>query len=212
MIKPFPAGRFETLHGGLGVMADDAMAAVYAEPRRCALLMWLASRMVRMTGHCRFATAEIIAVGSELLGSTRLDTNSLFLAERLAALGIALRAKTVVGDDASDLRDVLSGRRSSAPIWSILTGGLGPTDDDLTRDVVAEVLGCRWTRTRRSSPASQRASRGAACGCRRSTAGRRWCRAARPCSTTRTAPRPGLLISTVGGRASCCCCPARRAR
>ena len=43
-------------------------------------------------------SAEIIAVGSEMLGSTRVDTNSLFLAERLAALGIALRAKTVVGD------------------------------------------------------------------------------------------------------------------
>ena len=44
-------------------------------------------------------TAEVIAVGSELLGSTRVDTNSLFLADRLASLGIELRAKSVVGDD-----------------------------------------------------------------------------------------------------------------
>jgi nicotinamide-nucleotide amidase len=48
-------------------------------------------------------SAEIIAVGSELLGSTRVDTNSLFLAERLANLGIALRAKGVVGDRRGDL-------------------------------------------------------------------------------------------------------------
>ena len=42
-------------------------------------------------------TAEILAIGSELLGSSRLDTNSLFLSERLASLGIELRSKTVVG-------------------------------------------------------------------------------------------------------------------
>ena len=49
------------------------------------------------------ATAEIIAVGSELLGTTRIDTNSLFLAGRLAALGIELRAKSVVGDERTRL-------------------------------------------------------------------------------------------------------------
>ena len=86
------------------------------------------------------ATAAVIAVGSELLGSTRLDTNSLFLADRLSTLGIQLRTKTVVGDDRRGLAEVFKAALSRADLV-ILTGGLGPTDDDLTREVVAEVLG-----------------------------------------------------------------------
>ena len=84
--------------------------------------------------------AEVIAVGSELLGTTRVDTDSLFLAGRLGDLGIELRAKGVVGDDRVRLRDVFLGALSRADLV-ILTGGLGPTDDDLTREVVAEALG-----------------------------------------------------------------------
>ena len=94
-----------------------------------------------MSGNLRpLATAEIIAVGSELLGSTRLDTNSLFVADRLAALGIQLRGKGVVGDDRRRLADVFKAALSRADLV-VLTGGLGPTDDDLTREAVAEVLG-----------------------------------------------------------------------
>lgn len=85
-------------------------------------------------------TAEIIAVGSELLGATRLDTNSLYLTDRLASLGIVVRRKTVVGDDRSDLAVTLAGALDRADLV-ILTGGLGPTDDDLTREVTASVLG-----------------------------------------------------------------------
>lgn len=85
-------------------------------------------------------TAEIIAVGSELLGSTRADTNSLFLSGRLAELGIDLRIKSVVGDDRGDLALLLRQALARTDLV-VLTGGLGPTDDDLTRDVVAEVLG-----------------------------------------------------------------------
>ena len=85
-------------------------------------------------------TAEVIAVGSELLGATRLDTNSLFLAGQLGALGIELRAKSVVGDDRIRLRDVFLAALSRADLV-ILTGGLGPTDDDLTREVVSDALG-----------------------------------------------------------------------
>ncbi|MBA2259786.1 MAG: competence/damage-inducible protein A [Acidobacteria bacterium] len=83
--------------------------------------------------------AEIIAVGSELLGWSRLDTNSLFITEQLAALGIDVKGKSVVGDDRERLRAVFteSLRRSDLVI---LTGGLGPTDDDLTREVVADAL------------------------------------------------------------------------
>jgi nicotinamide-nucleotide amidase len=84
--------------------------------------------------------AEIIAVGSELLGSTRVDTNSLFVSERLGALGIELRIKGVVGDDRDDLASVFRQALERADLV-VLTGGLGPTDDDLTRDVVSDVLG-----------------------------------------------------------------------
>ena len=85
-------------------------------------------------------TAEVIAVGSELLGWARLDTNSLFIAERLSAFGIELRAKAVVGDDRDRIADLCRQALSRADLV-ILTGGLGPTDDDLTRDAVAAVTG-----------------------------------------------------------------------
>jgi nicotinamide-nucleotide amidase len=87
-------------------------------------------------------TAEVIAVGSELLGSTRVDTNSLFIAELLGALGIELRAKAVVGDNRDDIAAIFSQALTRADVV-VLTGGLGPTDDDLTRDAVARVLGIR---------------------------------------------------------------------
>ncbi len=84
--------------------------------------------------------AEIIAVGSELLTPDRLDTNSLFLTEELNKLGIEVLRKTIVGDDrellAEAFRDALN--RVSLVIAS---GGLGPTEDDLTRETVAELLG-----------------------------------------------------------------------
>jgi nicotinamide-nucleotide amidase len=86
------------------------------------------------------ATAEIIAVGSELLGSTRLDTNSLFITDRLAALGIQVRGKSVVGDDRARLREFFEASLNRSDLV-VLTGGLGPTADDVTREVVAESLG-----------------------------------------------------------------------
>jgi nicotinamide-nucleotide amidase len=86
--------------------------------------------------------AEIIAVGSELLTPYRLDTNSLYLTEELNGLGIEVRFKTVVGDDPERLAAVFRTaiRRSGLVI---LTGGLGPTEDDVNRNVVADVLGRR---------------------------------------------------------------------
>ena len=86
------------------------------------------------------AIAEVIAVGSEMLGLARLDTNSLFVAERLSLLGIELRAKSVVADDRLRLADVFKGAIARSDLV-ILTGGLGPTADDLTREAVADVLG-----------------------------------------------------------------------
>ena len=83
--------------------------------------------------------AEIIAVGSELLTPFRQDTNSLFLTGRLNDLGVAVAFKTIVGDNraqlVSSIRTAL--RRADLILFS---GGLGPTEDDLTREAVAEVL------------------------------------------------------------------------
>ena len=83
--------------------------------------------------------AEIIAVGSELLTPYRLDTNSLFLTEKLNSLGIEVRFKTVVGDDKERLATVLRAALQRSRLI-ILIGGLGPTEDDINREVVAQVL------------------------------------------------------------------------
>jgi nicotinamide-nucleotide amidase len=84
--------------------------------------------------------AEIIAVGSELLTPLRQDTNSLYLTRKLNSLGIEVRFKTVVGDDRARLAEALSNALKRSGLI-ILTGGLGPTEDDVTRDAVSEVLG-----------------------------------------------------------------------
>lgn len=84
-------------------------------------------------------SAEIIAVGTELLGVSRIDTNSLFITQKLRELGIELRAKGVVSDDRRRLREVFVQSLGRVDLV-VLTGGLGPTDDDLTREVVAEAL------------------------------------------------------------------------
>ena len=84
-------------------------------------------------------TALIIAVGSELLTPHKTDTNSLFLTEQLNEIGITVVQKMVVGDDAERLAMALRYGMSAARLV-VITGGLGPTDDDVTRDVVASVL------------------------------------------------------------------------
>jgi nicotinamide-nucleotide amidase len=84
--------------------------------------------------------AEIIAVGSELLTPQRLDTNSLYLTDQLNALGVEVVRKTVVGDERQRLTDSILGAAARSKIV-VLTGGLGPTEDDLTREAVAGALG-----------------------------------------------------------------------
>ena len=85
-------------------------------------------------------TAEIIAVGSELLGPFRLDTNSLYLTDQLERLGVAVVRKTVVGDDREHLKAAFREALERAELV-IGVGGLGPTEDDRTREAVAELLG-----------------------------------------------------------------------
>lgn len=84
--------------------------------------------------------AEIIAVGSELLTPFRMDTNSLYLTEQMNRLGVEIVLKSVVGDDLSRLVAVARQALSRSEIV-IFSGGLGPTEDDLTREAVAEAMG-----------------------------------------------------------------------
>jgi nicotinamide-nucleotide amidase len=92
----------------------------------------------------RLSRAAIIAVGSELLTPLRIDTNSLYLTEHLNALGIDVVFKSVVGDDRGELAALLRLALERVDLV-VLTGGLGPTDDDLTREVAADVLGRELT-------------------------------------------------------------------
>ena len=87
-----------------------------------------------------FARCETIAVGSELLALGRVDTNSAVIAERLASLGIDVIARSVVGDHLPHLELAVRTALQRADLV-VLTGGLGPTDDDLTRQGVALALG-----------------------------------------------------------------------
>ncbi|HAK56266.1 MAG TPA: damage-inducible protein CinA, partial [Acidobacteria bacterium] len=88
----------------------------------------------------RIDTAVIIAVGSELLTPHRVDTNSLFLTGRLNELAIEVHRKVVVGDDRDRLAQELDRGLADADLV-VLIGGLGPTDDDLTRDALAAAVG-----------------------------------------------------------------------
>jgi nicotinamide-nucleotide amidase len=83
--------------------------------------------------------AAILAVGSELLTPSRLDTNSLFITEQLNALGIDVAFKSVIGDDRGELAHALRVALERVDVI-VCSGGLGPTDDDVTREVVAAVL------------------------------------------------------------------------
>jgi nicotinamide-nucleotide amidase len=84
--------------------------------------------------------AETLAIGSELLGPSRLDTNGLYLSRRLGERGIDVRFRTVVGDDIDELRQAFRIALDRSEVV-IATGGLGPTVDDLTREAVAGLLG-----------------------------------------------------------------------
>lgn len=87
-------------------------------------------------------TAEIIAIGSELLHPDRTDTNSLWLTEKLNGIGIEVKLKTIVGDDDARLEEAIRDAVKRSKVV-ITTGGLGPTEDDITRKVAARALGLR---------------------------------------------------------------------
>lgn len=83
---------------------------------------------------------EAIAIGTELLTTSRVDTNSVWLAQRLADLGLGFHRKTAVGDSREDLRGLFLEALDRSDLI-LCTGGLGPTFDDFTKELWAEVLG-----------------------------------------------------------------------
>ena len=87
----------------------------------------------------RAVKAEIVSIGTEILLGEILDSNSQYLASRLPALGIDLYYKHTVGDNLGRLVEVLGVAWNRADLV-LTTGGLGPTEDDLTREAIAEVL------------------------------------------------------------------------
>jgi len=90
-------------------------------------------------------SAAIVAIGTEMLGPLRQDTNSLWLSGRLEECGIAVVRKSIVGDDPASIRRELDNAAAAAPLI-VTTGGLGPTADDMTVAAVAEWLGSRLER------------------------------------------------------------------
>lgn len=83
--------------------------------------------------------SEIIAIGSEMLTPNRQDTNSLYLTRKLNEIGVMVAFKTIVGDRRKDLVNAIRTALGRADIL-VLVGGLGPTEDDLTREAMAEAL------------------------------------------------------------------------
>src|SRR5688572_29947089 len=84
--------------------------------------------------------AQILSIGSELVLGHLTDTNATYLAQELVALGVELTYVTQVGDDLDLLVAALDRARSGAELV-ICTGGVGPTEDDLTREAIAALLG-----------------------------------------------------------------------
>lgn len=91
-------------------------------------------------GRVSALSAEIIAVGSELLTPEKTDTNSLWLTEKLNEAGVEVMLKTIVGDDEARLEETIRDALKRADIV-ITTGGLGPTEDDVTRQVSGRAVG-----------------------------------------------------------------------
>lgn len=100
---------------------------------------------INKTNQMNQLDAEIIAIGTELLIGGRSDFNSLFLADELGKIGIAVRFKSVVGDGRQDIVTAIHTAVKRAQVI-VMTGGLGPTVDDCTREAVAYATGHRLGR------------------------------------------------------------------
>ena len=155
--------------------------------------------------------AEIVGVGTELLLGQIANTNARWISERLATVGVDVLHHQAVGDNIPRIIQVLEVALGRADIV-LVTGGLGPTEDDLTRDAIASSSVCRWCdipRSRtccvRSSPATVAAT------CRSATSGRQTCPRACERSHRIAAPRRGSwpTFPRASGSTRCRACRSR---
>ena len=136
-------------------------------------------------------TAEIISVGTELLLGNILNTNAQFLSRELAELGITVQRQSTIGDNHDRLADWVSEAKARCDLL-VFTGGLGPTDDDLTKETVAACYGDslvfdpeEWEKIVVRPPPT--------------TASRLWCRSTGRKFPMPTAPRRGPGLSRTAG-------------
>lgn len=141
--------------------------------------------------------AEILSVGTELLLGDIVNTDAQFLARELARLGFTVLYHSTVGDNEERLSDLLQTALSRSDLV-LTTGGLGPTADDLTKEVCAKVLGIPLVEDAESMRRMEAFSRPAGRRCRRRTASRRFCLRAVLCFATITAPRPAAQWRRAG--------------
>ena len=134
---------------------------------------------------------EILNTGTELLLGNTLNTHGAWFGRELFKLGLRVARQTTVPDGAA-IREAIRECVGRADVL-IVTGGWGPTSDDLTREIAAAVLGLELIGMRRRCVRWRRFSRGATGRWRRPTASRRCFRWARTCCPTRTAPRRGSM-------------------
>ena len=116
-------------------------------------------------------TAEIICVGTELLLGDILNTNAQFLSRELAELGISVMHQHVIGDNPARLKELVLQAKSRSDLL-VFSGGLGPTEDDLTKETVPRRSAIRWPLTRASGRRSSTFSPGQTDAPRRTTASR----------------------------------------
>ncbi len=154
VMKPWPASALDRVKTGLGVVLDDVAAGVYAglraglPPARAHPPPRLHRRHPLVVHGAHAVTepdpsplhVEILATGDELLTGQIVDTNSVWLMDRLWDLGVMARRKTLVADDREDLAAALRETTSRSDLV-VMSGGLGPTEDDLTAEVVAAAMG-----------------------------------------------------------------------
>ena len=160
---------------------------------------------------------ELINTGTELMLGRVLNTHQQWLCRQLADLGYVVTRQVAVPDTGSDIQQAVREALARADLV-ITTGGLGPTSDDITRDLIAQMLGKAVARrhggARRTSSTSSTSANGP---CRSGRACRRRFPKAPSSCTIRTAPRRGwrwkcgpIRFAPAARRAGWSCCPARR--
>ena len=153
--------------------------------------------------------AEIIAVGSEMLSGDRLDTNSLYLTDRLNSLGVEVAEKHVVGDDRTRLAAAI-GAAAGRSRFVFITGGLGPTEDDLTREAVSDAFRRKLVFVEEIARALE--ERFARMGRKMAGVNRRQAFVIEGSEILPTTAVPLRAYGSTSATARSCCCPAPRTR